>query len=126
MWWRHGSHSDDGRVGAAGVLKPSDKLRSRHRDLGIERMMVFDTELWAIGHVHDVVIKKRETLPKHGVETVTVFSDLQPTIRQTAHLKLGPGQGMGEVDPLKGVLSVTPRHRKWEPLAPGTFRHPRK
>jgi ribonuclease HI len=55
-------------------------------------MEVFDAELWAIGLALDVAIEKRETLQKHGVKTVAVFSDSQAAIRRTAHLEPGPGQ----------------------------------
>jgi ribonuclease HI len=55
-------------------------------------MEVFDTELWAIGLVLDVVIEKRTTLQKHGVKTVAVFSDSQAAIRRAARLEPGPGQ----------------------------------
>jgi len=39
-----------------------------------------------------VTIEKRETLQRHGVKTVAVFSDSQAAIRRTAHLEPGPGQ----------------------------------
>jgi len=52
----------------------------------------FDAELWAIGLALDVTIEKRETLQRHGVKTVAVFSDSQTAIRRVAHLELGPGQ----------------------------------
>jgi len=92
MWWTDGSRSDDGRVGAAAVCKHRDECRSRRSYLGTGRMEVFDAELWAIGLALDVAIEKRETLQKHGVETVAVFSDSQAAIRRTAHLEPGPGQ----------------------------------
>jgi hypothetical protein len=55
-------------------------------------MEVFDAELWAIGLALDVAIEKRETFQKHGVKTVTVFSDSQAAIRRAARLEAGPGQ----------------------------------
>jgi ribonuclease HI len=55
-------------------------------------MEVFDAELWAIGLALDETIKKRETLQRHGVKTMAVFSDSQAAIRRTAHLEPGPGQ----------------------------------
>jgi ribonuclease HI len=92
MWWTDGSRSDDGRVGAAAVCKHGNQWRSRRSYLGTGRMEVFDAELWAIGHALEVTIEKRETLQKHGVKTVAVFSDSQAAIRRTAHLEPGPGQ----------------------------------
>jgi len=53
---------------------------------------VIDAELWAIGLTLDETIKKRETLQRHGTNTVVVFSDSQATIRRMAHLEPGPGQ----------------------------------
>jgi hypothetical protein len=55
-------------------------------------MEVFDAELWAIGLAREVTIERRETLQRHGVKTVTVFSNSQAAIRRTAHLEPGPGQ----------------------------------
>jgi hypothetical protein len=49
-------------------------------------MEVFDAELWAIGFAFDETIKKRETLPRHGVKTVAGFSDSQAAIRRTRAL----------------------------------------
>jgi len=80
------------RVGAAAVCKHRYEWRSRRSYLGAGRMEVFDAELWAIGLALDAAIEKRETLQKHGVETVAVFSDSQAAIRRTAHLEPGPGQ----------------------------------
>ena len=37
-------------------------------------------------------MEKRETLKRHGVKTVAVFSDSQAAIRRTAHLEPRPGQ----------------------------------
>jgi len=92
MWWTDESRSDDGRVGAAAVCKHGNEWRSRRSFLGTGRMEVFDAELWGIGLALDVAIEQRETLQKHGVKTVAVFSDSQATIRRVAHLEPGPGQ----------------------------------
>jgi len=92
MWWTDGSHSDDGRVGAAAVCKHRDEWRSRRSYLGAGRMEVFDAELWAIGLAHEVTIEKIETLQRHGVKTVAVFSDSQAAIRRTPHQEAGMGQ----------------------------------
>jgi hypothetical protein len=81
MWWTDGSRSDDGRVGAAVVLKDRNQWRSRCSFLGTGGMEVFDTELWAIGLALNVALEKRETLHIHGVKTVAVFSDSQAAIR---------------------------------------------
>ena len=53
-------------------------------------MEVFNTALWAIRLMPDVVIEKRETLHKHGGKTVAIFSDSQAAIQRTAHLEQGP------------------------------------
>jgi len=92
MWWTDGSHSDDGRVGAAAVCKHGNQWRSRRNLLGTGHMEVFDAELWAIGLALDVMIEKRETLQRHGVKTVAFFSDSQTAIRRAAPLEPGPGQ----------------------------------
>jgi len=92
MWWTDGSRSDDGRVGAAAVCKHGNEWRSRRSFLRTGRMEVFDAELWATGLALDVAIEKRETLQKHGVKTVAVFSDSQAAIRRAAHLEPRPGQ----------------------------------
>jgi len=92
MWWTDGLRSDAGQVGAAAVCKHRDEWRSRRSYLGTGRMEAFDAELWAIRHALDVAIEKRETLQKHGVEKVAVFSDSQAPFRRTAHLEPGPGQ----------------------------------
>jgi hypothetical protein len=92
MWWTDGSRSDDDRVGAATVCKHRDEWRSSHSYLGTGRMEVFDAKLWAIGLEVEVTMEKRETLQRHGVKTVAVFSDSQAAIRWTAHLEPGPGQ----------------------------------
>jgi len=81
MWWRDGSRSDNGRVGAAAVCKHGNQWRSRRSCLGTGRMEVFDAELWAMGLALDVVTKKSETLQKHGVKTMAVISGPQATIR---------------------------------------------
>ena len=62
-------------MGAAAVCKDGNEWRSRRSYLGTGRMEVFDTKLWAIGLALDVAIQSRETLQKHGVKTVAVFSD---------------------------------------------------
>jgi hypothetical protein len=92
MWWTDGSRSDDGRVGAAAVCKHRNEWRSRRSFLGTGHMEVFEVQQCAIGLTHDVAIEKRETLQKHGVKTVAVFSDWQAAIRREAHLEPGPGQ----------------------------------
>jgi len=86
------SRSDDGRVGAAAVCKHGNQWRSRRSFLGTGRMEVFDAELWAIGLALGETIEKRETLQRHGVKTVAIFSDSQTAIRRAAHLEPGPGQ----------------------------------
>jgi len=55
-------------------------------------MEVFNTELWVIGLTLDIAIEKRETLQRHGVKMVAVFSDSQAVFRRTAHLEPGPRQ----------------------------------
>jgi len=39
-----------------------------------------------------MAIEKRESLQRHGVKVVAVFSNSQAAIRHTAHLELGPAQ----------------------------------
>jgi len=92
MWWKDGSRSDDGRVGAAAVCNRRDEWRSRHRSLGTAWMEVHDPELWAIGLALEATLEKREILQRNGVKMVAVFSDSQAAIRRAAHLELGPGQ----------------------------------
>jgi len=92
MWWTDGSRSDDGRVGAAAVCKHGNQWRSCRTFLGTERMEVFDAELWAIGLALGQTIKKRETLQRHGVRMVPIFSDSETTIERAAHLEPGLGQ----------------------------------
>jgi len=75
MWWTDGSRSDDGQVGAAASCKHRDEWRSRRSYLGTGRMDVFDAELWAIGLALEETIEKSETLQRHGVKMVAVFSD---------------------------------------------------
>jgi ribonuclease HI len=58
-------------------------------------MEVFDAELVAIRLALDVAIEERQTLQKHGVKTVAVFSDSQAPTRRAAHLELGPEQQLG-------------------------------
>jgi hypothetical protein len=55
-------------------------------------MEVFDTELWVIGLVLGEKIEKRETLQRHGVKTVGIFSDSQTAMRRAVHLEPGPVQ----------------------------------
>ena len=92
MWWTDGSRSDDGRVGATALCKHGNQWRSRRSILGTGLMNVFDAEMLAIGLALDVAIEKRETLQKHGVKRVAVFSDSQAAIRRAAHLQPGPRQ----------------------------------
>ena len=92
MWWTEGSHSDDGRVGAAAVCKHGTEWRTHRSYLGTGRMEVFDAELWAIGLALGETVKRRKRLQQHGVKTVAVFSDSQAAIRRAAHLEPGPGQ----------------------------------
>ena len=54
-------------------------------------MEVFNAELWAIGLALGEKIEKRETLQRHGVKTVAIFSDSQTVIRRAAHLE--PARG---------------------------------
>jgi hypothetical protein len=91
MWWTDGSRSDDGQVGAAAVCTHRSEWRTCHSYLGTEHMEVFDSELWAIGLALGETVKRRETLQRHGVKTVAVFSDSQAAIRRMAHLEPGPG-----------------------------------
>jgi len=72
-------------VGAAAVRKHGNQWRSRRSYLGTGRMEIFDTDLWAIGLALDVMIEKRQTMEKHGVKTVAVFSDSQAAILGTSH-----------------------------------------
>jgi len=92
MWWTAGSRSDDGRVGAAAVCKHGNQWRSRRSFLGTGRMEVFDAELWAIGLALGETIEKRETLQRHGVKTVAIFSASQTAIRRASQLEPGLGQ----------------------------------
>jgi hypothetical protein len=108
MWWADGSSSDDGQVGAAAVCKDGNQGRFRRSYLFPGRREVFDTETWAITLTLDVVIKKRETLLKHGMKTVVVFSDSQAPIRRAA---AGSRVVTGEVDQQKSTESPRPRHR---------------
>jgi hypothetical protein len=75
MWLTDGSRSDDGRLGAVAVCKHGNEWRSRRSFGGTGRFEVFDAELWPIRLALDVGIEKRETLQKHGVKTVAVFSE---------------------------------------------------
>jgi hypothetical protein len=49
MWWTDGFRTEDGRVGAAAVCVNVDGWTVISSYLGMERMEVFDAELWAIG-----------------------------------------------------------------------------
>jgi len=95
MWWTDRSRSDDGRVGAPAVCKPGMQWRSRCTMLGTGPMEVFDAELWAIGLALDATIEKSETLHRHGVKTLVIFSDSQSGIQRAAHIEPGPGQRLG-------------------------------
>jgi hypothetical protein len=53
-------------------------------------MEVFDAEQWAVRL--DVAIEKRETLQRHGVKKIAIFTDSETAIQQVAHLEPGPGQ----------------------------------
>jgi len=92
MWWADGSHSEDGRVGAAVACKHRNEWRSCCSFLCTRCMEVFDAELWAIRIALDMAIDKRDTMQMHAVKTVAAFSDLQAAIRSAAHLEPGPGQ----------------------------------
>jgi len=92
MWWTDGSRSDDGQVRDAAVCKYRDEWRSRHSYLGPSRREVFDAIVWAIELTLEVTIGKRETLQRHEVKIVAVFSNSQAAIQQMAHLEPGPGQ----------------------------------
>ena len=81
IWWTDGSRSDHGRVGAAAVCKHGNQWRSRRSFLGSGHMELFDAELWAIGLTLGETIEKRETLQRHGVKTVGIFSDSLTAIR---------------------------------------------
>jgi hypothetical protein len=55
-------------------------------------MKVFEVKLCAISLAIDVAIENPETLQKHAVKLLPVFSDSQATIGGTPHLELGLGQ----------------------------------
>jgi ribonuclease HI len=55
-------------------------------------MEVFNAELWAMGLALGQAIEKRETLQRHGVTPLAIFSESQTAIRRAAHLVEGPGQ----------------------------------
>jgi len=92
MWLTDGSCSDDGRVGGEAVCSDRNQWRSRRSSLGTGRMEVFNAELWAIGLALGETIEMRETLQRHGVKTVALFSDAQTAVRRAAHQGPGPGQ----------------------------------
>jgi len=92
MWWTDGSHSDDGRVGAATVSKHRDKCRSGRSSLVTVRKEVFDAEPREIGLALEETIEKREILQRNRVKIVAVFSISQAAIWRAAHLEPGPRQ----------------------------------
>jgi len=55
-------------------------------------MAICDGAFWAIGLACDMAITKRETLQKHGVKTVAVFSNSQAIIQRITQRQLGPAQ----------------------------------
>jgi hypothetical protein len=55
-------------------------------------MEVCDRNLWAIRLALEKSIKKRESLSRHGVKMVAVFTDAEAAIRQVTHLEPGPRQ----------------------------------
>ena len=89
MWWTDGLCSDNGRVGAAAVRKHRDERRSHCSCLSTGQMEIFDAKLCMMGLALKVTIKNRETLQRHAVRTMAVFSDSQAAIRCTTHLAPG-------------------------------------
>jgi len=63
------------------VGKHGRQWRSRRRVLGTGRIEVIDAKLLASRLTLEVAVEKRETLQKHGVKMVVVFSGSQGTIR---------------------------------------------
>jgi hypothetical protein len=55
-------------------------------------MEVYDAELWAIGLALCESVRKRDTLQRHGMTKVAVFSDWQAAIRHMEYLEPGQGQ----------------------------------
>jgi len=92
MWWTDGLRSDNGRVGAVAVCKHGNQWSSRRSFLGTGCMEVFDAELWAIRLALGETMEERESLQRHGVKTVAIFSDSQTASGRAAHLEPGPGQ----------------------------------
>jgi len=84
--WTGGSHSHDGRVGAAPEFKHGHHSRSCRNSLGTGPMELFHTTLWAIRLVHDVMNEKRVTSQRHGVKMLAGFSESQTTIGHAAQL----------------------------------------
>jgi ribonuclease HI len=90
--WTDGSRTDDERVGATEVCLKGDGWKVFRSFLGVGRMEVFDTELWAIRVAFRKAVAKAEALWAHGATTGAVFSDSQAAIGRTVHLDPGPGQ----------------------------------
>jgi hypothetical protein len=126
MLWTDRSRSDAGRVGAAAAFNYGNECRSHGSFLGTARMEVFDSALWAMGLALHVTTETRETLQKHGVKTVAVFSDSQAAIRRAAHMVLRQGHRL--------VRRINRRVRSLlahgicnrDPQGPVALRHPRK
>jgi len=89
MWCTDRSCSDDGPVGAAAVCKHGNEWRTCRSGLGTGHIQSFDAELWAIGLTLWETVQRREWLQEYGVKMVTVFSNSQAAIWQTAHLEAG-------------------------------------
>jgi len=118
MWWTDGLSSDDGQVGAGAVCKHGNQWRSRRSCLCTGRMDVFEAEIWVIRLALDMVTERRETLQKHGVKMVAVFSESQAAIRSTAHLEPVTAQQLARrIDRRAGnVLPYTiPTEIHWVP-----------
>ena len=92
MGCRDGSHSDNGGVEAIAVSKLRIQWRVCDHFLVTGCTEVFNAALWALGLALDVAIDKRDTLLKHTVKTLAVFSDAQAAIRLTAHHEPDRGQ----------------------------------
>jgi hypothetical protein len=119
-----GSRRDVGQVGAAGVFTHSDEWRTRHSYLGIGRMEVFETELWAIGLALEETVEKIEFLPRNWVTLVAVFSDLQAAIRWVAHLETGPGHQLARGIIRKARAYPGQHHQSGDSFGSGTLRYP--
>jgi len=92
MWSSDGSRSENGPVEATAVCKHGNQWISSLSDLGSWLFDFFDAELWVIRLALIVTNDKRETLHRHGVKMVAVFSSSQAALRRTAHLEPGPEQ----------------------------------